>query len=88
MSGRPKGAKRPLERPLDGGVRCLAPKNGSAVASAGRTAHTLFDDPVGSVTAKGHGNYCLAWRECASAATQARTNHATRVNPTSEGMML
>jgi len=23
MSGGPKGAKRPLERPLDGGVRCL-----------------------------------------------------------------
>ena len=25
MSGGPKGAKRPLERPLDGGVRCLRP---------------------------------------------------------------
>ena len=29
MSGGPKGAKRPLERPLDGGVRCLRPVHGA-----------------------------------------------------------
>ena len=29
MSGGPKGAKRPLERPLDGGVRCLRQVHGA-----------------------------------------------------------
>ena len=33
MSGGPKGAKRPLERPLDGGVRPRGPRNDSCSSS-------------------------------------------------------
>jgi|SRR5664280_502138 len=45
MSGGPKGAKRPLERPLDGGVR----RHRSLLREATRDAKTAaLDDPRGN----------------------------------------
>jgi len=55
MSGGPKGAKRPLERPLDGRVRCPLPATGKdLLAAPGCRAGSLLD---------AHGAHATSLRE-------------------------
>ena len=85
MSGGPKGAKRPLERPLDGGVRrrlpggrCVSGREHAPVCgrTCVRKAHRPVTDPTSSCTRRATND--TAAEDCGEESRRTASNDRAR----------